>query len=84
MAGEEAVLSRLRWRCRRGMLELDLLLQGFLDTAYAELDSAQQAQFARLLALPDQQLYDYLLGNLPPDEKEFIDVIARIRHAAAN
>lgn len=84
MAGEEAVLSRLRWRCRRGMLELDLLLQGFLDSGYPQLDGAQQEQFAALLALSDQQLYDYLLGNLPPDEKEFIDVIERIRHAAAH
>jgi len=83
MPVEEAELSRLRWRCRRGMLELDLLLQGFLSSAYAELNRSQQAQFARLLALPDQQLYDYLLGNLPPDEKVFIDVITRIRHAAA-
>ncbi|MCW8829038.1 MAG: succinate dehydrogenase assembly factor 2 [Gammaproteobacteria bacterium] len=84
MTGEEAALSRLRWRCRRGMLELDLLLQGFLDSGYTQLEAAQREQFAAFLALSDQQLYDYLLGNVPPDEKEFIDVIERIRHAASH
>lgn len=75
-------MARLRWRCRRGMLELDLLLQGFLDNGYVELDEAQQNIFNRLLELPDQTLSEYLLGMHEIEEKEFIDVIERIRHAA--
>ena len=75
-------LERLRWRCRRGMLELDLLLQGFLDNGYAQLDEAQRIVFNRLLELPDQTLSEYLLGSVETEEKEFVDVIERIRHAA--
>lgn len=75
-------LERLRWRCRRGMLELDLLLQGFLDNGYAQLDEAQRMIFSRLLETPDQTLLEYLLGSVEIEEKEFVDVIERIRHAA--
>jgi antitoxin CptB len=75
-------MERLRWRCRRGMLELDLLLQGFLEKGYAQLDAVQKENFSRLLELPDQTLSEYLLGTVEIKEKEFIDVIERIRHAA--
>ncbi len=77
-------LDRLRWRCRRGMLELDLLLQGFLDRDYAQLDVAQKEVFVRLLELPDQTLSEYLLGSSEIAQKEFVDVIERIRHAATD
>lgn len=76
-------MARLRWRCRRGMLELDLLLQAFLEQHYPLLERNQQEQFAKLLTLPDQQLFDCLLGGMEPSEKEFTDVIDRIRHASA-
>ncbi len=75
-------MARLRWRCRRGMLELDLLLQGFLERGYAQLDAAQQELFARLLELQDQTLQEYLLGTAEIEQREFVDVIERIRHAA--
>ena len=75
-------MSRLRWRCRRGMLELDLLLQGFLDNGYAELDEAQQQRFVELLELPDQDLFEILMTTEAPEKKEFSHVIAKIRHAA--
>jgi antitoxin CptB len=75
-------MERLRWRCRRGMLELDLLLQGFLEKGYAQLDAVQKEHFSRLLELQDQTLQEYLLGMAEIKEKEFVDVIERIRHAA--
>lgn len=75
--------ARLAWRCRRGMLELDLLLQGFLDQAYEGLGREQQQCFERLLALPDQSLFDYLIQQQDASETEFADVIARIRAIAA-
>jgi antitoxin CptB len=76
--------ARLRWGCRRGMLELDLLLQGFLEKVYPQLARAERECFARLLELPDQLLLEYLLKQAPVEEKEFIDVIERIRAAAAD
>jgi antitoxin CptB len=65
MGGE---LGRLRWRCRRGMKELDLLLCGYLDAEYEEADPDRKDAFSRLLDCPDPLIYDYFLGRaLPPD-----------------
>jgi antitoxin CptB len=74
--------QRLRWRCRRGMLELDLLLQGFLDNGYDGLTTAERTRFVRLLELHDQQLLDYLMEQETPTEREDVELIAKIRHAA--
>ncbi len=75
-------LRQLRWRCRRGMLELDILLDGFLQHGYAALDQEQRADFERLLALPDQELLEYLLGTKTATEGSLAHVIACIRNAA--
>src|SRR5690606_39677434 len=52
-------LDRLRWRCRRGMLELDLLLERFVDRELARLGADEQRALERLLDLPDDELLDY-------------------------
>lgn len=70
---------RLQWRCRRGMLELDLLLQHFLLTDYADLNQAEQQAFEQLLMLSDARLFDYFFAKLVPEEKELTDVVQRIR-----
>ena len=77
-------MSRLRWRCRRGMLELDLLLMTFMDKGYEQLDRAQRDRFRRLLDLPDQTLLESLMGDSAIEQKEFADVIERIRHTTAS
>lgn len=53
-------LNRMRWHCRRGMLELDLVLARFLETRFATLDMAQLREFERLLDLEDQELWQRL------------------------
>lgn len=55
--------STLRWRCRRGKKELDVLLGGFLDRNLAHLDPVQRATFERLLALEDDDLLDLIFGR---------------------
>ena len=63
-------LNRLRWQCRRGMLELDHLLGHFLDLGYDDLDDAQQQCFLMLLGEQDQQLSDWFMSrSQPPDLK---------------
>lgn len=74
-------LSRLRWKCRRGMLELDLLLRGFLDTAFETLDATQQQQFDRLLDYPDAVLLEWLLGRIQPADKDVAKLVQQIRSA---
>jgi antitoxin CptB len=58
-------LKRLRWQCRRGMLELDLVLLTFLDKNYLNLSVADQELFEQLLAHSDQELYCYLIKRQP-------------------
>ena len=55
--------STLRWRCRRGKQELDILLRNFLDRHLAHLTAPQRATFERLLAMEDDDLLDLLLGR---------------------
>ena len=74
-------LPQLRWRCRRGMLELDLLLNDFLDTGFEQLDQHQLALFETLLDYPDQVLLDLLLGKMPASDRALAGFINRIRCA---
>ena len=59
---------QVRWRSRRGMLELDLLLTKFADQRYPLLDDADQAAYRRLLAHGDWQLWDWLQGQPPASD----------------
>ncbi len=64
----DAEFARLRWRCRRGMKELDLLLARWLDRGWPAADEARRDAFRRLLEQPDPDLADWLVGGLrPPD-----------------
>jgi antitoxin CptB len=72
-------LSRVRWQCRRGMLELDALLGDFVEQRYLELDQAQRDCFCKLLEYPDQMLFDYFFGQGVPVDKEVANVIQWIR-----
>ena len=74
-----AELNRLRWHCRRGMLELDLLLEGFLDEGYARLDEDGCRLFARLLDYPDPVLIDWFMGASVPSDGAMRALVGRIR-----
>lgn len=76
-----ASLAQLRWRCRRGMLELDLLLNDFLDTKLSSLDENQLKQFEALLEYPDQVLLDLLLGNMQASDRELASFVNIVRAA---
>lgn len=61
-------LRRLRWRCRRGMRELDTLLMRFLDERYETAPAIEQDAFRRLLALPDPEILGLLTGRMAGDD----------------
>ena len=67
---QAALPSGLRWHCRRGMLELDLLLNAFLDGPYTDLSIDEKAQFKLMLDYPDQTLFDLLMGNMKSSDRE--------------
>ena len=68
MPGEQSSdqrLRRLSWRCRRGMKELDVLLQPFFEHRYVALSSEQQVSFEALMAEEDVDLLDWLVNAVP-------------------
>ena len=72
-------ISRLKWQCRRGMRELDVLLSAWLDRHYAQADEDDKAAFRALLSLPDPELAGYLLHGVTPDAEETASVVRQIR-----
>jgi antitoxin CptB len=75
----DADLNRLRWQCRRGMLELDVVLTQFLDTQYSRQPDNLQAAFRALLQLPDPDLWDAIAGRVEPDDPDIRRVLAAVR-----
>jgi antitoxin CptB len=59
-------MERVRWRCRRGLLELDIVLGRFVRNRYPALDDAQRAVFDELLDMPDTELWDAITGKKEP------------------
>ena len=64
----DAARGQVRWRCRRGMKELDLLLVRWLDAGWPAANGGQRATFLRLLDEPDPQLADWLLHGCRPND----------------
>ncbi|WP_376691021.1 FAD assembly factor SdhE [Wenzhouxiangella sp. EGI_FJ10409] len=70
--------ARLRWRCRRGMQELDVMLGGWLEQCWPAAGSAHREAFERLLEIEDDRLWDWLLGRSCP-ESGLEEIVREIR-----
>ena len=71
--------DRLKWRCRRGLLELDLILQEFLERRFERLDAGEKALFDELLDSPDPDLLDWVLGRSEPADPRYRGVVRLLR-----
>ncbi len=76
--------AKALWRCRRGVRELDLLLQGYLKSRFEQADSSEREAFLALLELPDDRLACYLFGLETPDDPRFRQIVAQIRTQTAD
>ena len=72
-------LERIRWRCRRGLLELDIVLGRFIEQHYAGLDEAQQVVFDVLLDMPDTVLWDMIAGRKEAAQGEQQALLEKLR-----
>jgi len=81
MAIAAADLRRLRWRCRRGLLENDLMLARFLERHAAGLDAARLAELNALLQFDDNDLWDLLSGRVECADVRLAPVVGMIRDA---
>ena len=76
------VSPKIYWRCRRGMAELDVFFQGFLDSDYQNLNKSERDDFEQLLTCNDTDLLEYLMGRTTPSELNLINVVTKIRQSA--
>lgn len=76
--------SQLRWRCRRGMLELDLLLTAFVEMEYNNLSREDTELFSVLLDYTDQDLLDLLLAKTVSSDAVISRLVTRIRCASSD
>ena len=70
--------NQLQWRCRRGLLELDILLHRFLETHYDDLGTRQRDAFAALVEMQDLDLWHLVTADEPvADDPERTHVLAQ-------
>ncbi len=74
-------LNRLRWHCRRGMLENDLILARFLDARAATMTEDDVAALERLLDLADNELWDIVSGRTEPTDERLRPLVDALRAA---
>lgn len=79
MNAEASTDINYRWQCRRGMLELDLLLNNFVDKEVENLTAEQKQIFVQLLSYPDQTLLDLLLGNSVSSDQSITTIVQKIQ-----
>jgi len=70
--------ARLKWACRRGMLELDVLLLPFVDEAFDSLPFEKQETFERLLTCDDPDLFAWFMGHQECDDPELAEMVSII------
>jgi len=79
-AGQHQVeRAQLRWRCRRGMRELDVLLIHFFEASFDGLGDAEKQAFRAILELPDPELQAYLIAGHASDDPQLESLLGRIR-----
>jgi antitoxin CptB len=72
--------NKLRWKCRRGMRELDVVLLHYLERHYPDANAKNRATFERMLDMQDPELYFLILGKTTTDDKDVSDVVATLRN----
>lgn len=71
--------AKLQWRCRRGMLELDLILNRFFQHHADQLSKQDTETFECLLTCPDPDIYSWFMGTASPANKELFHLVEFIK-----
>ena len=71
--------SRLFWRSRRGIKEMDIVFQDFIKNSYDKLNSKDKSAFSKLLEEQDLDILNWILGKDKPEDIALIEIIKKIR-----
>ena len=74
-------LERLKWKSRRGLLELDIVFERFWRRVGDEMDDEDAAALAQLLEMPDNDLLDLVMGRADTEEKYVSPILQQLRTA---
>jgi antitoxin CptB len=77
MVSDEEI-NRMRWASRRGMLELDLVLEPFVASRYATLNERDRLRFQQLMRCEDQELFSWFLGRQRPGDEELAAIVSKV------
>lgn len=75
---DDIELRRLRWRCRRGMRELDQLFERYLQHAWRQAPASERGVFLQLLDTEDDKLWRWFMGYDLPEDAPLADLVQRI------
>lgn len=75
---QEDEIKRMRWASRRGMLELDLVLEPFVNDCYPQLDERDRQRYRRLMECEDQELFAWFLRREEPEDAELAAIVRQI------
>lgn len=75
---EENELGRLRWQCRRGIKEVEVVLVPFFDQFYHSIDQREQALFQRLLECHDVEMFEWFTHRAQPEDPELREFVAKV------
>jgi len=73
-------LSQMKWRCRRGIKELDIILSKYLEENYNSASQDEQQAFREILYLEDPVLFSFLLATEKPDNPAQITLITKLKN----
>jgi len=79
MIAEVNATARLRWKCRRGVREMDLLLERFLVDNHPHLSPAQKSLFETMLDEADPDIYAWIAGTTEPDNRNYMTIIKQLQ-----
>jgi len=68
----------MRWAARRGMLELDLVLEPFVSACYSHLNESERRQFERLMVCEDQELFAWFLQRETPEDQDMAAIVSKV------
>ncbi len=74
-------ISKLRWRCRRGMKELDVAMTAYLEKFYGSASEEDRSAFLRLIDTQDPELMNMVMGKIEAPDEQMNRVIQTIRRA---
>lgn len=70
-----AEFKRLKWHCRRGMLELDLLLEPFLEQEFNNLNNVDKERFYKLIEAEDQDMFLWFMQKEVPKDPDLAHIV---------